>query len=134
MSDNSTYLPGKPGSASGKERACQCRRHKTCRFDPWVRKIPWRRKCQASPVFLPGESHGQRKPGGLLYPWGHKESDMSEPPCSDTRSYLLLSVYCGLPVVSCSPHSNAERLVPSFCKVRKLRFREVYSHLPKVTQ
>ena len=78
MSDNSTYLPGKPGSASGKERACQCRRHKTCRFDPWVRKIPWRRKCQASPVFLPGESHGQRKPGGLLYPWGHKESDTTK--------------------------------------------------------
>ena len=29
-------------------------------FDPWVRKIPWRRKCQPTPVFLPGESHGQR--------------------------------------------------------------------------
>ena len=29
-------------------------------FDPWVRKIPWRRKWQPTPVFLPGESHGQR--------------------------------------------------------------------------
>ena len=29
-------------------------------FDPWVRKIPWRRKCQPTPVFLPGASHGQR--------------------------------------------------------------------------
>ena len=45
--------------ASGKEPACQCRRHKRCRFDPWVRKIPWRRKWQPTPVFLPGETHGQ---------------------------------------------------------------------------
>ena len=29
-------------------------------FDPWVRKIPWRRKWQPTPVFLPGKSHGQR--------------------------------------------------------------------------
>ena len=29
-----------PGGTSGKEPACQCRRHKRCRFDPWVRKIP----------------------------------------------------------------------------------------------
>ena len=31
-----------------------------CRFDPWVGKIPWRRAWQPIPVFLPGESHGQR--------------------------------------------------------------------------
>ena len=35
----------------------QCRAH---RFDPWVGKIPWRRAWQPAPVFLPGESHGQR--------------------------------------------------------------------------
>ena len=29
-------------------------------FDPWVRKMPWRREWQPTPVFLPGESHGQR--------------------------------------------------------------------------
>ena len=44
-----------------KESACQCRR---CRFDPWVRKIPWRRKWQPTPVFLPGELHGQRSLAG----------------------------------------------------------------------
>ena len=38
----------------------QCRRRRRCGFDPWVRKIPWRRKWQPTPVFLPGESHGQR--------------------------------------------------------------------------
>ena len=45
--------------------------------DPWVRKIPWRRKWQPSPVFLSGESHGQRSPVGCS-PWGHKESDTTE--------------------------------------------------------
>jgi len=33
---------------------------KRCGFDPWVRKIPWRRAQQPIPVFLPGESPGQR--------------------------------------------------------------------------
>ena len=45
--------------------------------DPWVRKTPWRRKRQPTPVFLLGESHGQR---GLVgdSPWGHKELDVTE--------------------------------------------------------
>ena len=40
----------------------QCRRP---RFDPWVRKIPWRRKWQPTPVLLPGESHARKSLGGL---------------------------------------------------------------------
>ena len=52
----------------------QCRR---CKFNPWVRKIPWRRAWQPIPVCLPGESHGQR--GLVVYsPQGCKESDMTE--------------------------------------------------------
>ena len=47
------------------------------RFDPWVGKIPWRRKWQPTPVFLPGESYGQRSMVGYS-PWGRKESDMTE--------------------------------------------------------
>ena len=44
----------------GKESpACQCRRHRRHRFNPWVSKIPCRRKWQLTPVFLPGKSHGQ---------------------------------------------------------------------------
>ena len=39
---------------------CQCRRHKRLRLETWVRKIPWSKKWQPTPVFLPGESHGQR--------------------------------------------------------------------------
>ena len=49
---------GFPGGTSGKEHACYRRRHKRCSFDPWVGKIPWRRKWQPTPVFLPGESQG----------------------------------------------------------------------------
>ena len=41
---------------SGEESACQCRRHRRCGFYSWVRTIPWRRKWQLTPVFLPGES------------------------------------------------------------------------------
>ena len=48
-----------------------------CRFDPQVRKIPWRRAWQPTPVFLPGESHGQRSLAGYS-PWGRKQSDMTE--------------------------------------------------------
>ena len=46
-----------PDGASGKEPTCQYRRHKTYGFNPWIRKIPWRRKWQPTPVFLPGEFH-----------------------------------------------------------------------------
>ena len=55
-----------PGGASGKEPACQCRRHKRCGFNPWVGKIPWRRKWQSTLGFLPGESHGQRSLAGSI--------------------------------------------------------------------
>ena len=50
----------KSGGASGEESSCQCRRCNRCGFDPWVGEIPWRRKWQPIPVFLPGKSHGQR--------------------------------------------------------------------------
>ena len=49
----------------GKESDCQCRR---CEFNPWVGKIPWRKKWQPTPVFLPGKSHGQRSLAGYS-PW-----------------------------------------------------------------
>ena len=49
---------GVSGGSDGKESKCQCRR---CRFGPWVGKIPWRRERQPTPVFLPGESHEQRR-------------------------------------------------------------------------
>ena len=65
------------GGTSGKEPACQCRRCKRHGFSPWVGTIPWRRVWHPTPVFLPGESHGQRSLQGYS-PWGCKESDMTE--------------------------------------------------------
>ena len=66
-----------PGGASGKEPVCQCRRHKKCRFNPWVEKIPWRKAWQPTPVFFPGESHEQRSPMGYG-PQGHKETQLKQ--------------------------------------------------------
>ena len=51
---------GFPGGTSGKEPACQCRRHKRHGFDPRVRKIPWRREWQPTSVFFAGESQRGR--------------------------------------------------------------------------
>ena len=53
------------------------RRHKRCGLNPWVGKNPWRRARRLIPVFLPGESHGQRSLAGYS-PWGCKESDTDE--------------------------------------------------------
>ena len=54
-----------PAGASGQESACQCGRHKTRMFHPWVRKIPWRRAQLPTPVFSPEKFHGQEQPGRL---------------------------------------------------------------------
>ena len=58
--------------AQWKESTCQCKRPM---FNPWVRKIPWKRKWPPTPVFLLGKSHGLRSLAGYS-PWGCKESDM----------------------------------------------------------
>ena len=63
--------------ASDKELASQCRSLRRCRFDPWVWKIPWRRAWQPTPVFVSGESHGQRSLVGYS-PWGRKELGTTE--------------------------------------------------------
>ena len=57
--------------------------------DPWVRKIPWRRKWQPTPVLLPGESHGQ---GSLVgsSAWGHK----SQTQLSNYSTTTFLVVFC----------------------------------------
>ena len=60
-----SILRGFPGSTSGKESAQQCRRHKGHSFNPCIRKIPWRRAWQPTPVFMPGESLWTEEPGGL---------------------------------------------------------------------
>ena len=65
---------GFQGGASGKEPACQCRRCQRCGFRSWVRTIPCRRAWQPTPVFMPGESHGQRawESDGLWSTWSQR--------------------------------------------------------------
>ena len=46
-------------------------------FNPWIGKIPWRREWVPTPIFLPGEFHGERSLAGHS-PWVHKESDITE--------------------------------------------------------
>ena len=57
------HIWGFSGGAGGKDPACQCNRHERCWFNPWVRKIPWRRAWQPAPVFLPGEFPWTEEPG-----------------------------------------------------------------------
>ena len=64
-------------------------------FDPWVGKIPWRRKRLPTPVFCPREFHG------LYSPWGHKESDTTE--------RLSLSLYSRKPRGAEEPLDDSEK-------------------------
>ena len=66
-----------PRWLNGKESVCQCPKCRRREFNPWDGKIPWRRKWQPTPVFLPGEFCGQRSLAGYS-PWGGKKSDATE--------------------------------------------------------
>ena len=78
------YVLDFPGGTVGvsREPTWQYRRYKRCRLDLWVRKIPWRRKWQPTPVFLPRKYPWTEEPGRLYSPWGHTELDMTE--CTHT--------------------------------------------------
>ena len=75
---NTHYILGFPSGAGSREPACNAGNlGSTPGFDSWVGKIPWRREWQPTPIFLPGEFHGQKslEVYGL---WDHKESDLTE--------------------------------------------------------
>ena len=67
--DLSYFIMGFPGGSVVKI-CLQCRSPRRCRFYPWVRKMPWRRAWQPTPVFSPGESRGQRILAGRSR-WSH---------------------------------------------------------------
>ena len=104
-------IQGRPGGASGKEPAWQCRRHKRRGFDPWVGKIPWRRKRQPIPVFLPGEFLWTDEPGGLQSigsdtaerPW-----DTVSVPSATCRRHLLCRPLGGT-LLLCVPPGGGRR-------------------------
>ena len=105
LSDFARYGIGLPRCLSGKESTCQCRRFRRLGFDPCVRKIPWRRKWQPTPVFLPEESHGQRSLEGYS-PWGGKEQTQLS---THTFCYydIILDLFSGVlppsPARLCAP-------------------------------
>ena len=126
---------GFPGCISGKEPACQCRRHERCGFDPWARKMPWRRACQPTLVLLPG---GLQFIGSQRV--GHDWSDLactqegSICPCYGVsgvgwKIILLTSMYLGHTALICSfSESGWSGVVSSICQ-QYLCSAFVYSHL-----
>ena len=102
----SLTLEGFVDVASHKESTCQCRRCKRWEFNSWVRKIPWRREWLPTPVFLPGEFHGQRSPVDYS-PWSCKESDMSEQMNTHTQTYTDTQTLWNNPSSPITPiHNN----------------------------
>ena len=69
---------GFPGRASGKESTCQCRRHRRCGFKPWVGKILWRKQWRPTPVFLLGESHGQRSWRAIVHSVAKSQTQLKQ--------------------------------------------------------
>ena len=61
------------------------KRCKRCSFDPWARKIPFSRKWQSIPVYLPGKPYGQRGLVGYS-PWDHKKADTTGYACVHTHT------------------------------------------------
>ena len=84
---------GLPGGSVGKESTCNA--EDLGSINPWSGRIPWRKAWQPTPVFLPGESHGQRSLAGCS-PWGHKELDMTE--LLNTAQQLKTIQICSLRV------------------------------------
>ena len=87
-----------PGGSDGKASALQGGRP---RFDPWVGKILWRRKWQATPVLLPEKSHGRRSRVGYS-PWGYKELDTPE----QLHFHYTYIPVCITESLRCTPKTN----------------------------
>ena len=98
-------------SANGKESTCQCRRCKRRRLNPWVGKIPWRRKWQPTPEFFPGKFHGQRSLAGCS-PWGLRESVMTQ---WDLQFLLLIQISTKIWYSQSFPWVGISKLWPNSC-------------------
>ena len=105
----------------GKPLCLQCRRPG---FDLWVRKIPWRRKWQPTPVFLPGEYHGHRVLAGYS-PWDHKELDITK---RLTLSFTMWGSECDSFVLSqyCSMYAPAPARSLAFIERREAKGKRWY--------
>ena len=88
--DKGNLLKGFPGGSAVKNFLTRQEMQET-RLDPWVRSFPWRRAWRPTPVFLPGESQGQRSLAGDR-PWGRQELNTTEATKhAHTRSFKNVS-------------------------------------------
>ncbi|CAI9172309.1 unnamed protein product [Rangifer tarandus platyrhynchus] len=102
---------GFPGGVSGKEPACQYRRCKRFRFDPWVGKIHWRKSGQLTLAFLLENPHGQRRLVGYS-PQSRKESGTTLQLSSHTPPHLVLPPFSPALTPFCSALSLCWTDVP----------------------
>ena len=93
-----------------KKICLQCRR--PAQVQSWVRKIPWRREWLPTPVFLPGEFHGQRSLAGYS-PWGCKESDSTE---QITHIHTHTHTYTHCQNQNTLPISLISMVIPCLCQ------------------
>ena len=90
-----------------KESACQYGRCRSCQFNLWAGKIPWRRAWQPTPIFLHGDPHGQRNLVGYS-PLGRKESDMTKHAHTQSMSYKWV-ISRALDPETCYSHTGRKR-------------------------
>ena len=87
------WYMGLPRWCTSNRSACQCRRYKRCRFNPWVREIPLEQEMSTQPVFLPEKSHGQRSLAGYS-PCSHQElHTMEQLSTHSTHTCITYSIY-----------------------------------------
>ena len=123
---------GSYGWVSGKEPACQCKR---CRFDPRVRKIPWRREWPPTPIFLLGKSHGQRSLAWYS-PWGRKgvgHDLVTKQQHINEKILLICMLRYNMYVLKYAKRQNSKVLHNSdtFCYII-LKIELVFSYVPYI--
>ena len=89
-------IPGLPGGPVVKNLPAK-QQMQVQGFDPWVGKIPWRRKWRPTPVFFPGKSHRQRSLMGYN-PWGGKQSDTNDRVNHRKQQMIIIASYRGVPL------------------------------------
>ena len=106
-----------PGGTSDKESAYQCRQIVGAESDPWMGNIPWRRKWQPTPVFLPEKFHGQRSLAGQS-PWGQEELDKTAYTLSTLTHHRVFPAPGTTTNVCSIEYLNRVINSPTYCKLK----------------
>ena len=99
-------------------------------IDPWVRKVPWRREWSPTPVFLPGEFHGQRSLAGYS-PWGCRKLDTAERLTFTFTSWpLILTGICSV-ILKLLIHNTYEILLDiGVCDLQSKLLPNIFKGFP----